>query len=183
MTVLRFLGFIVVVSHLISDKENAAGEPQQQPQPRLLRSESKRPARFSRHLEKRSFTSVSVISNLSSYISVTHKAKWTKYVGEWKTFVTLSKEFMLVLLAALLRESYLVSLVGLYVCGLTKVNLLNAGYRMPSFFIFFSQFNVASFCSYIFYRFHHQSRNSYEVLGRTCHLCAVRFSNIVCMAT
>ncbi len=62
-------------------------------------------------------------------------AKTLQLQNQGKDIISLSKQLLRVLKAACLRESYLVSLVGLYMCGLTAVNLLNTGYSM-FFFLF-----------------------------------------------
>lgn len=73
---------------------------------------------------------ISLMSSLSNYLNESQKEKLQKYYTEWQSFTVACRAFAKMLLHALLRNSYLASLVGLYICGLTRVNLLNAGYRM-----------------------------------------------------
>lgn len=88
-----------------------------------------------RRLEKK-FTSMSVISNLSSYLNDSQKETLQKYISQWQGFTAACRAFAKILMHALLRNSYLASLVGLYICGLTRVNLLNAGYCMFTYLFF-----------------------------------------------
>ncbi len=63
--------------------------------------------------------------------------KTTNAMEQTETLLSVSKQIFQVLRAAFLRESYLVSLVGLYMCGLTAVNLLNAGYSVSRYLLIF----------------------------------------------
>ncbi len=64
--------------------------------------------------------------------------KKKKTMGQTDALLSFSKQVFQVLQVAFLRESYLVSLVSLSMCGLTSVNLLNAGYSMSLSLCIFS---------------------------------------------
>ncbi len=82
----------------------------------------------------------------------------------------LLRQFVHALRAACIRESYLVSLVGLYMCGLTAVNLLNAGYSMLQFINFFVNYTNSALQCYFLLRLSlvaHLRRNSGLSLSHT----------------
>lgn len=155
-----------------SSSSEAAPPPPPPPPPPQMRKD---------YLAKRSHTSLSVMSNLNSYLNESQRMKLEKYISNWKSFVTMCRDIAKILLNTLLYNSYLGSLVGLFVCGLTQVNLLNAGYCMylfpPS-----CQKHLLTDRSDILYLLHHQSTNRTQALGLASTVLAGRLAHAFCVA-
>ena len=106
----------------------AVPAPPPPPPPPPLHSEQSEYMIRKGFLAKRSHTSLSVMSNLSSYLNDSQRLKLEKYISDWNSFVAACRDFARMLMSVLLYNSYIASLIGLFVCGLTGINLLNAGY-------------------------------------------------------